>query len=86
MPGGRKSPGQARDHPPGGTRTDKAIEEQRNQDRHQAPQPPGAIGGPSDTKTPVAESGDQPGPQGPREAMQPGGQRDLPSGSDNADA
>jgi hypothetical protein len=85
MPGGRKSPGQARDVPPGGTRTDKAIEEQRNQDRHQAPQPP-AAGGPSDTRTPVAESGDQPGPQGPRGPMQPGGQPNLPSGSDNANA
>jgi hypothetical protein len=65
----RQAPGKADDNPGA----------ERRQDRHNAPQPPDAVGGPDDTKTPVAESGDLPGPQGRRPPMQPGGQPNLPS-------
>ena len=44
-----------------------------------SPQPPDAVGGPSDKKTPVADSGALPGPQGPRQPRQPGGQPNLPT-------
>ena len=44
----RQAPGKANDNP--------GAEPRR--DRHNAPQPPDAVGGPDDKKTPVAESGD----------------------------
>jgi hypothetical protein len=65
----------AKEHSPGVANFGSKVKRKPSPKRKQ----PRALGGPSDQKTPVAESGAQPAPQGPRRARQPGGQATLPT-------
>lgn len=65
----------AKEYSPGMANFGSKVKRKRPEKR----KPPPSVGGPSDQKTPVAESGAQPAAQGPRRARRPGGQATLPS-------